>query len=62
MYAVKGLTAWDYIHTGKFKDKKEAKFWLRGELIRQNFDKRYSKILSNEGEFEKFANYMIYEV
>ena len=62
MYAIKGLTAWDNIPTGPFKTMQEAKEWLKSELIRQNWDKRYNKLLSNSEEFNKYADNMIYEV
>lgn len=54
-YAVKGLTAWDTVHTGLFNTRKEAENWLRDEMNRQ-------RLWKSESHFKEFAEIVIYEV
>ena len=54
-YAVKGLTAWDNVHTGPFERRIDAENWIRGELNR-------TKNWKSELKFKEICDNTIYEV
>lgn len=55
MFAVKGLSAHDYLPTGPFKTRKQAEDWLLrhsdGEHVKRYF-----------GDSKKWCEFMIYEI